>query len=100
MGAAMFLTLDGRVIVHDGFPDEAEPREANDAKEMYTAIIIGAKKRNTPELLSLLPSRPETAVNCGACESRGWRQFGVDVHGKPVEIICWDCGGIGWIDNA
>lgn len=100
MGAAMFLTLDGRVIVHDDFPDDAEPREAKDVKEMYTAISVGAKRRNAPELLSLLPSRPETAIDCVACENSGWRQFGLGIDGKPVEIVCWDCGGVGWIDGS
>ena len=100
MGAAMYLTFDGRVIVHDDdLEEETFPREAKDAKEMFTAIIISAKRRNAPELLSLLPSRPNTAVDCVACESHGWQRFGLDVHGKPVEIICWDCGGVGWIDK-
>ena len=103
LGDAMYLALDGRVIIDEFSLAEEEdkpPREAKDAKEMYAAIVVGAKQRNAPELLSLLPSRPETAIDCVACEKRGWRQFGLDVYGKPVEIVCWDCGGIGWIDNA
>jgi len=99
MGAAMYLTLDGRVIVWDDDLDgeETEPREAKDVKEMFTAIVVGAKRRKAPELLSLLPPRPKAALDCPDCGNSGWRQFGLDVNGEPVKIICWDCGGIGWI---
>ncbi len=103
LGDAMYLALDGRVIV-DEFSWTAEedksPREAKDAKEMFTAIVVGAKKRNAPELLSLLPSRSETAFDCAACECRGWKQLGKDADGNPNEIVCWECGGIGWVENA
>jgi hypothetical protein len=66
---------------------------------MFTAIIIGAKQRKAPELLSLLPKRPFEASDCTECNNSGWRQFGNDVNGNPVKIICWDCGGIGWVTN-
>jgi len=101
LGDAMYLALDGRVIVDEfSFTDEDKPlREAKDAKEMFTAIVIGAKSCNAPELLSLLSSRPETAVDCAACECRGWKRLGKDADGNPNEIVCWECGGIGWIDN-
>lgn len=102
LGDAMYLALDGRVIVDEFSLSDEEakpPREAKDAKEMFTAIVVGAKRRNAPELRSLLPSRPETAVDCAACECRGWRQFGLDVYGKPVEIVCWECGGVGWLNG-
>jgi hypothetical protein len=100
MGAAMYLALDGRVIVwDDDLEEETEPREAKDVKEMFTAIIGGAKKRKAPELLLLLPLRPEEALDCPDCGNSGRRQLGLDVDGEPVKIICWDCGGIGWIIN-
>lgn len=102
LGDAMYLALDGRVIV-DEFSwtteEEKPPREAKDAKEMFTAIVVGAKRCNAPELLSLLPSRPQTAVDCAACERRGWKQIGKDADGNPAEIVCWECGGVGWTDS-
>lgn len=100
MGRAMYLTIDGRVIIDDDpsfFKDEPpppSPREATDVKDLFAAVIIGAKIRKSPELLSLLPPRPKEAVNCKNCESGGWQKFG-----KDIEIICQNCGGIGWIDN-
>ena len=100
MGAAMYLALDGRVVVwDDDLEGETEPREAKDEREMFTAIVIGAKQRKAPELLSLLPERPLEALDCQECNNCGWRQFGNDEQGEPVKIICWDCGGIGWIIN-
>jgi hypothetical protein len=93
MGGAMYLALDGRVIIHEEDLDtETEPREAEGPKEMYAAVVIGAKRRGAPELLSLLPSRPETAFDCEACKNRGWQRLG------SAEVICWNCGGIGWTD--
>ena len=94
LGAARYLTFDGRVIIHDYMEDEP-PREAKDATEMYSAVVVGAKQRNAPELLSLLPSRPEAAVDCAACENSGWLVFGADAP-QPLEIICSECGGVGW----
>ena len=100
MGAAMYLALDGRVIVwEDELEEKTEPRDAKDVKEMFTAILIGAEQTKSPELLSLLPQRPKEALDCQECNKSGWRQFGIDVSGEPVKIICWDCGGIGWIIN-
>jgi hypothetical protein len=103
LGDAMYLALDGRVII-DEFSWEPEeqkpPREAKDAKEMFTAIVVGAKKRNAPELLSLLPSRSESAVDCAACDCRGWKRLGTRADGNPNEMVCWECGGVGWIDNS
>lgn len=100
MGAAMYLTLDGRIIIDedDLWLEKTEPpRQAKDEKEMFAAVIIGARRRNAPELLSLLPPRPDNACSCQDCAGNGWRQFGIDTDGNPVEIICMSCGGIGWI---
>jgi hypothetical protein len=98
LGDAMYLALDGRVIVDEFTLTEEEdkpPREAKDAKEMYAAIVVGAKQRNAPELLSLLPSRPEAAVDCAACKNSGWFFFGADAP-ESLKVICSECGGVGW----
>ncbi len=95
LGPAMYLTFDGRIIIHPYMDDES-PREASDPKEAYSAIVVGAKTRGIPELLFLLPPRPNDAMDCSACQSSGWMVFGKDMDGKPIEIVCWECGGIGW----
>lgn len=101
LGDAMYLTFDGRVIVDEwNYPEEDQPpREAKDAKEMFMAVVIGAKRFKAQELLSILPPRAETAVDCAACERSGWVRFGQDVEGKPVDFVCPECGGVGWTDN-
>ena len=98
LGDAMYLTLDGRVIIDEfslAEKDDKPPREAKDATEMYAAIVVGAKQRNAPELLSLLPSRPEAALDCAACENSGWFVFGADAP-ESLKVICLECGGVGW----
>ena len=99
LGPAMYLTLDGRVIIH-AYMDDEVPSEASEPKEVYAAIVIGAKTRNAPELLSLLPQRPQDAVDCAACKGGGWVSFGKDAHGEPIEIVCWGCGGVGWATRS
>ncbi|MEZ5346731.1 MAG: hypothetical protein R2681_14365 [Pyrinomonadaceae bacterium] len=94
LGIDMYLTFDGQVLVADYFEDEnCEPRNAKSLAEVTMALILGARKRNFPEILTLLPPRPETAANCGFCEnSSGWNTLS-DI-GK---FICDKCGGLGWI---
>src|ERR1051325_3900959 len=95
LGPAMYLTFDGRVIVHAYMEDEP-PRESSDPKEAYTAIVVGADTRGAPELLSLLPPRPSDAIDCAACRGSGWIKMGRDIYGEPAKISCWECGGLGW----
>jgi hypothetical protein len=99
LGPASYLTMDGRVIVHDDMDDEP-PREAADKKEAYSAIVIGAKLRKAPELLSLLPARTAGAKDCQSCGGGGWRTVGASTNGEAVTIVCWDCGGLGWSDGS
>lgn len=99
LGPAMCLAFDGRVIVHD-YMDDERPRQSSDPKEAFSAIVIGAKVRKAPELLSLLLQRPANALDCADCEGSGWRQFGKDVEGKPIEVVCRGCGGTGWVRRS
>jgi hypothetical protein len=99
LGPAMYLTLDGRVIIHE-YMDGARPREASSKQEAFAAIVIGAKARKEPELLSILPTKTEDARDCNGCEGRGWKRFGGATEGEPVEVICWECGGVGWRDGS
>ncbi len=92
LGDPLYLTFDGRIIIEDML-NEKLPREASSLIEAATAIVAGAKIRNFPELLSILPLRPHNAVDCSNCEKIGWF--------KPSEtigpFICGDCGGLGWL---
>jgi hypothetical protein len=98
-GPAMYLTMDGRVIVHH-YMDDEPPREASDKKEAYSAIVIGAKLRKTSELLSLLPARTVGAKDCQSCGGNGWLALGESTKGEAVTIVCHGCGGLGWSDDS
>ena len=92
MGDPLYLTFDGRVIIEECFMDLKPPREAENLVEAAMAIVVGAEIRKIPELLSILPKRPENAVDCENCHKSGWF--------KPCEslgpFVCGECGGIGW----
>jgi hypothetical protein len=92
MGDPLYLTFDGRVIIEDMLED-TPPRESATLTEASCAVVVGAKVRNFPELLSILPKRPPNAFDCGNCNKSGWFQ--------PLEtlgpFVCGTCGGLGWL---
>ncbi len=92
MGDPLYLTFDGRVIIEECFNEEKPPREAETLAEAAMAVVVGAKVRKFPELLSILPERPETAADCKNCDKSGWLQF----LGISGEFVCGNCGGLGW----
>ena len=91
MGDPLYMTFDGRIIIEDML-DDIPPREAETLAEAAMAIVVGAKVRKFPELLSILPERTENAVDCENCEKSGW------IQPAPAlgPFVCGDCGGLGW----
>src|SRR5690349_10600691 len=75
LGDPLYLTLDGRVIIEDML-DDVPPREAQTLSEAAMAVVVGAKVRDFPELLSILPARPQSAIDCQNCEKTGWFKAG------------------------
>jgi ribosomal protein S27AE len=92
MGDPMYLTLDGRILIDECFMEDKGLREAENLIEAAMAVVVGAKVRNFPELLSILPARPENAIDCQNCEKTGWFMAG-EVLGP---FVCGKCGGLGW----
>ena len=92
MGDPMYLTFDGRVIIDECFMEDKGPREAETLVEAAMAVVIGAKVRNFPELLSILPARTPSAVDCQNCNKTGWLQL---IENIPP-FVCHECGGLGW----
>ena len=92
LGDTLYLTFDGRVIIEEDFIEEKPPREANTLAEAARAVTVGAKIRDFPELLSILPKRPENGVDCEDCDKTGWLEFGGDLG----PFVCSQCGGLGW----
>jgi hypothetical protein len=92
MGDPLYLTFDGRVIIEECFIEEKSPREAANLAEAAMAVVVGSKIRDFPELLSILPERPENALDCENCNKSGWLQLGENLG----PFVCGNCGGLGW----
>lgn len=73
-GPAIYLGLDGRVVIWHYMDDES-PRVTEDLADIAAGLVIGAKGNDLPELLDLLPPCPAEGVVCRACGGR-WTQFG------------------------
>jgi hypothetical protein len=99
LGPALYLTFDGRIIVHP-YMDDLPPYEATDPNEAHCSIVVGANTRHLPELLALLPPRPPDAIDCARCTATGWMNFGLDIKGKPIKIVCAGCNGLGWLERS
>jgi hypothetical protein len=90
MGPVLYLTFDGRVLEdRDGWDEEGGCFEVTDPKDAWMSLIVGAKKQGAPELLRLLPTRPNGAAECTSCAGTGrWP--------PPMTFLCEHCGGLGW----
>lgn len=62
--------------------------DLNDASKIV-ALVLAAEHH--PQLTVLLPSRPDDALDCDACDGRG--QITV---GNVSNIICGQCSALGW----
>jgi hypothetical protein len=92
MGDPLYLTFDGRVIIDECFIEKKPLREAKTLVEAAMAVVVGAKIRDFPELLSILPERYQNAIDCENCGKSGWFKAG----GILGPFVCGDCGGLGW----
>jgi hypothetical protein len=88
MGDPLYLTLDGRVFIYEFFMEEKGLREAETLAEAAMAVVVGAKVRNCPDLLSIMPKRPQNSVDCKNCNKTGWFKAG----GVLGPFVCGDCG--------
>src|SRR5262245_17216391 len=91
MGPEQYLTLDGRIIIHnqDPFGSVAEaPREAKSLKEIAGALAVGARIHSMPELLELLPAKPDRATTCDTCKGSHY----IELNPKQDHwIVCPEC---------
>lgn len=84
------ITTDGRIcrFSADGeLRDYEGLRDVDDRAMLIHALLVAS--RVVPQLESLRPIRPQDAVNCAACDGRGW-------YASHPEVIC-SCGGVGWL---
>ena len=97
LGPCSYLTTDGRVLVDCSAWDEndAALREATD-DEATCALVVGAKKTGIADLLTLVPAPPHSSVSCPRCDGERWMDYGRDVRGQVIRVVCPDCSGRGW----
>jgi hypothetical protein len=94
---AYFLNEQGVVFYEDALEREAGIQRVEDAAERHT--VIRAYSRTFPELLSLLPERPDHASTCDHCSGSGFMTLPC-VDGRGREIPCSSCSGVGWTGAA
>lgn len=96
LGPAAYLMPDGRVLIDDrGIWGGDRVREATD-DEAVAAIVAGARKRDLPQLLDVLPQKPEAARTCETCSGTRWASIAKNMAGEPISIVCSACRGRGW----
>jgi hypothetical protein len=90
LGPAMYLCLDGRVLILDHDEDEPAPVETEDENDLRSISVIMAKRHNMTDLLTtdLFPPRPVGASECRLCSGTRWVQD---------KISCPLCRALGWI---
>jgi hypothetical protein len=90
LGPAMYLCLDGRVLIQDNDQDEPAPVETADEDDLRIIGLIMAKRHQMAELLSaeLFPRKPPGASECRLCGGTRWMQD---------KITCYLCHRLGWI---
>ena len=81
-----FLTPQGEVMFYDSEREVIEPVCEEDWR-LY-ALVKASQK--FPELLSLVPARPENAVECVQCKGSGTVTIG------SVTVDCGKCSSTGW----
>ncbi len=67
------------------------PRIENDLNEASKLVALVLAAEHHPQLVALLPPRPDDAPACDACDGRG--QITV---GNVSNIICGQCSALGW----
>ncbi|WP_422929347.1 hypothetical protein [Singulisphaera sp. PoT] len=95
MGRASFLDVEGHVW-YENFGEGDDPKILRDARDIASEIVRWSGAIGLPELIDMLPSRPETAVVCGICGGSRWfpASMMVSLEGKPLR--CLRCYGLGW----
>lgn len=105
MGPAMYLSLDGRVIIWN-YDDGESPCEANDPHDIAAGVALAVERWSMPELLPLLPTRPADGHECPTCGGERWLRHSAgrwvrfsEGPANAVQAVCRICCGLGWTTN-
>ena len=90
IGYGAYVSPGGDIFLETyGIDEEPRPKIDRSAHARAMVAILGA--RHMPELVELIPPRPEDAVTCSKCSGKGWQ------HPVPgITYICQPCAGLGW----
>ena len=83
------LSPDGTVWINDYIETDEENWRVTTEREKLN-FLVHAQRRSYPELIILLPTKPETAVPCHECGGTGMLR-------ASSLIRCPMCGSLGWV---
>jgi hypothetical protein len=91
------MMSDGSVWTWDegSGPAQAQETEYKIAGEKERLmVLVGAQSRIYPELMAILPIRPQDATDCAVCGGTGYAY-----QQGEVNVVCRDCGCMGWVER-
>ncbi len=88
-GHAAYLGTDGRIHT-ENYGEGLEAGVLTDPRDVASTVVRWADAIEMPELIDLLPARPEGAVVCRLCEGRRWEVA------ESSQWCCRLCRGLGW----
>jgi hypothetical protein len=88
-GHATYLGTDGRVH-YENYGEGRDKVVLTDPRDVASAIVKWAGDIGVPELVELLPKRPEGAVVCRLCKGSRWEST------ESSRWCCRRCCGLGW----
>lgn len=88
-GHATYLGTDGR-IHYENYGEGQDKVVLTDPRSVASIIVKCCADIGVPELIDLLPARPESAVVCRLCEGHRWESAG------STRWCCRLCHGLGW----
>jgi hypothetical protein len=95
LGPAVYLTLEGEMIIWDYASNKAAYR-TNLLSDFGSYLTIGSRRLMMPALLALLPLAPSSSTQCQLCDGIRWKTLPNSTH----EVVCWECYGLGWVDTV
>jgi hypothetical protein len=94
-GHAAYLGLDGQVH-YENYGEGFDAVVLTDPRDVASAIVKCAADIGVPELIDLLPTKPESAFVCGLCKGSRWMPAEVMTSDDGRSICCLRCYGLGW----
>ena len=88
-GQAAYLGADGRIHC-ENYGEGQDRVVLTDPRDVASAIVKWAGDIGVPELIDLLPARPESAVVCRLCDGGRWESV------EASRWCCRRCHGLGW----